>query len=119
MGQENIIMSKSYEFSLKIIKLYKYLTKEEKEYTLSKQLLRSCTSIGANIKESKYAQSSKDFLSKLHIALKEAGETEYWLNLLKDSDYIQEQKFIECNDELKEIIKLLTSITKRIKENIN
>ncbi len=86
--KNNIVADKSYAFALRIIKLYRYLISEQKEYVLSKQILRSGTSIGALIKEAEHAQSKKDFINKMNIALKEANETEYWLMLLKDSDYI-------------------------------
>ena len=88
MAKENIIIDKTYEFSLRIIELYKYLTIEKKEYILSKQLLKSATSIGANVEESRVAQSRKDFLSKMSIASKEARETTYWLRLFINSFYI-------------------------------
>src|SRR5687767_2416556 len=86
--KENLLKEKSYSFALRAIKLYKHLSVESKEYVLSKQILRSGTSIGANITEANRAQSKLDFVHKLSIALKEADETEYWLNLLRDSDYI-------------------------------
>ena len=86
--KENLLKEKSYAFALRTIKLYKHLSITTKEYVLSKQILRSGTSIGANITEANRAQSKMDFVHKLSIALKEADETEYWLNLLRDSDYI-------------------------------
>lgn len=110
--KENLVLNKSKDFTLRIIKLYKYLGIERKEYVLSKQILRSGTSVGANIKEAIYAQSKPDFYSKLHIAYKEANETEYWLELLFESDYINENQFISLNTDNKEIIKLLTAILK-------
>lgn len=109
---ENVILYKSKKFALRIIKLYKYLKLEKKEFILSKQILRSGTSVGANIKESVVAQSKADFYSKLYIALKEANETEYWLELLFESGYIEEQHFKSIYKDCKEIIKLLMSITK-------
>ena len=93
MKRENIVMDKSYAFALRMIKLYKYLNKEQREFILSKQLLRSGTAIGALIKESEHAQSKADFINKMSISLKEANETKYWLMLLKDSDYIPENAY--------------------------
>jgi four helix bundle protein len=84
----NIIKEKSYKFAVRIVKLYRYLTKEKKEYVLSKQILRSGTSIGALVYEAKFAQSKKDFINKLSIALKEANESSYWLLLLSDTGYL-------------------------------
>jgi len=89
--KENILKEKSYKFALRMIKLYKFMTVEHKEFVLSKQVLRSGTSIGANIEESIYAQSKSDFVHKLSIAQKEASETNYWLRLLRDSDYINDK----------------------------
>lgn len=117
MKSDNVVMLKSKAFALQIIKLYKYLCDEKKEFVLSKQVLRSGTSIGANIKESEYAQSKADFNAKLHIALKEANETEYWLELLHESEYIPEEAFNSIYSDNKELIKLLTSITKTLKTN--
>ena len=86
--RESILRNKSYDFALKIVELYKSLTSEKREFILSKQLMRSGTSIGANIREAEFAQSNKDFIHKMSIALKEANETDYWLSILKDSNYI-------------------------------
>jgi len=115
MGK-NIIAEKSFEFALDIIKLYKRLS-ENKEFVLSKQLLRSGTSIGANVQESISAQSKKDFINKLCIAEKEARETKYWLLLIKESN------FIECDynlylNKIEELIKILASIIKTSKNNL-
>ena len=113
---ESIIAGKAYSFALEVMKIYKLLVNERKEYVLAKQLLRSGTSIGANINEAIAGQSKRDFVYKLNIALKEARETNYWLNLLKDSEYINliefETLFKKCN----EIIKMLTSIIMTTKE---
>jgi four helix bundle protein len=114
---ENIVATKSYAFALRIIKLYKYLISEKKEFVLSKQILRSGTSVGANIKEAEHAQSKKDFINKMNIALKEANETEYWLMLLKDSEYISADSFNSIHPDSIEIIKLLASIVKSSKLN--
>ena len=113
----NIIALKSYAFALRIIKLYKYLVAEEKEYVFSKQVLRSGTSIGALIKEAEHAQSKADFVHKMNIALKEANETEYWLMLLKDSEYIDENSFNSIHPENIKLIKLLVSIVKTSRLN--
>ena len=110
-------MNKSYTFALRIIKLYKYLSIEKKEYVLAKQILRSGTSIGALIKEAEHAQSKADFINKMNIALKEANETEYWLMLLKDSEYIDQSSFDSIHPESVELIKLLASIVKSSKTN--
>ena len=110
-------MDKSYTFALRVVKLYKYLVYEKKEYVLSKQILRSGTSIGALIKEAEHAQSKADFINKMSIALKEANETEYWLQLLKDSEYISEQNFKSIHNDSVELIKLLVSIVKSSKIN--
>ena len=117
--RENIVMIKSYAFALRIIRLYKYLITEQKEYVLSKQVLRSGTAIGALVKEAEHAQSKADFLNKMNIALKEANETEYWLMLLKDSEYIDEKSFNSMQEESVELLKLLASIVKTTKENSN
>jgi len=116
--KENILMKKSFSFSKRVIQMYKYLTLEKKEYILSKQLLRSGTSIGANIREGKYAQSDKDFVSKLSISLKEASETEYWLELLED-EYLSKKEVEEIRSDLIEIIRILTSIIITMKKKLN
>lgn len=112
--KESIVRDKSKEFALRIIQLYKYLTMSAamKEYVLSKQVLRSGTSIGANVKEALRGQSRPDFRAKMNIALKEASETEYWLELLHESDYIDDQQFNYLIDNCRELIKILTSIVK-------
>ncbi len=113
MKKDNIIVDKSKAFALRIIKLYKYLVNEEKEFVLSKQVLRSGTSIGANVKEAIRAQSKADFYSKLNISLKEASETEYWLELLNESEYISDKNFESIYEDCQELIKILVSITKK------
>lgn len=112
-------MNKSYAFALRIVKLYKYLTVKKKEYVLSKQLLRSGTAIGALIKESEHAQSKADFINKMNVALKEANEVTYWLMLLKDSQYINEEEFNSIYPASEELLKLLISIVKTSKQNRN
>lgn len=115
---KNIVANKSYAFALRIIKLYKYLISDKKEFVLSKQILRSGTSIGANVKEAEHAQSKKDFTHKMNIALKEANETEYWLMLLKDSEYINVDSFNSIHPDSVELIKLLSSIVKSSKKSL-
>jgi len=114
--KENLLKDKSYRFALRVIKAYKFLSQEQREFVLSKQMLRSGTAIGALIREAEQAQSKADFISKLNISLKEANETEYWLLLLKDSDYIDEKGFISIHKDCVELIRLLISIIKTSKE---
>jgi four helix bundle protein len=110
--EDNLILVKSKAFALRIIRLYKYLCEEKKEFVLSKQVLRSGTSIGANAKEASMAQSKKDFEAKLSIALKESGETEYWLELLHESGFIEDASFESIYADNKELIRIVTSILK-------
>ena len=105
-------------YAIRIVNLYKYLTLTKNEHVLSKQLLRSGTSIGANTRESKNAQSRKDFITKLNIALKEADETEYWLELLFRTEYLDEIQYQSMRNDTIELIKILTSIIKRLKSDI-
>ena len=114
---ESIIDKKSKAFALRIIKLYKQLREVDKEFVLSKQILRSGTSIGANARERKNSQSKADFINKLSIALKEADETQYWLELLYESAIINENIFSSLNNDLKEIIAIITSSIKTAKQN--
>ena len=111
----NTIQEKSRDYAIRIINCYKFLTEEKKEFVMSKQLLRAGTSIGANTRESKNAQSKPDFLSKLNVALKEADETEYWLDLLHATDYLDDKIFNSLNNDCVEIIKMLTAIIKTLK----
>lgn len=113
---DNVIVDKSKFFAIRIVRAYKYLTAEKNEYVLSKQLLRSGTSIGANVKEAIRGQSKPDFYSKLNIALKEASETEYWLEILYETEYIDKKLFESINEDCQELIKLLVSITKTQKQ---
>lgn len=115
MRNENIIEQKSFDFAVRIIKLYKYLSAEKKEFVLSKQLLRSGTSIGANVSEAERAHSKADFFAKMTIALKEANESYYWIKLLKATDYLAEIEYDSLSNDIDEIISILTSITKTIK----
>ncbi len=118
MNKENVVMNKSYAFALRTVKLYKYLVNEKKEYVLSKQLLRSGTSIGALIREGEHAQSKPDFLNKMNVALKEANETQYWIELLRDSSYLSSEESISIYDDATELIKLLASIVKSTKQSL-
>ena len=108
----NAIVVKSKNFALRTIKLYQYLSAEKKEFVLSKQVLRSGTSIGANVKEAIRGQSRPDFYAKLNISLKEASETEYWLDLLYETDYLTAAQFRSLHADCVELLKLLTAITK-------
>ena len=110
---ENIIENKSFDFAVRIVNLYKYLTTEKKEFVLSKQLLRSGTSIGANASEAQMGQSKSDFNAKMYIALKEANETEYWLKLLYKTEYLTKIEFDNIGKDIKEIIAILVSICKK------
>ena len=109
---DNVIVTKSRNFAICTIKLYQYLKEEKKEYTMSQQLLKCGTSIGANVKEALRGQSKADFAAKMNIALKEASETEYWLDILNATNYISDREYKSINDDLIEISKLLTSIVK-------
>ncbi len=113
---ENAVELKGFRFAVRIVKLCKHLRGTKKEYTLSKQLLRSGTSIGANIAEAQQAQSRPDFISKLNIALKEAVETSYWLRLLQATDYLTQTEFQSIFSDCTELEKLLTAIIKTAKE---
>ena len=115
MFNENILHEKSLKFAVRIVRFYQYLCEDKKEYVLSKQILRSGTSIGANIRESKNAQSDADFICKLHISLKEADETQYWLELLKMSEIISDESYDSLNKDVSELIALLTTIIKSMK----
>ncbi len=110
--KESIVQTKSYAFSVKIIELYKFLVSTHKEYVLSKQILRSGTSIGANIEEAIGGQSRKDFLSKISISYKEARETHYWLRLLFDTNYITKEQKEELINDVDELLRILGSIKK-------
>ena len=109
---DNIIEIKSFDFAVRIVKMCRYLNEEKKEYVLSKQLLRSGTSIGANVAEAERGQSRADFLAKMTIALKEANETYYWLRLMYKTALISEKAFQSMENEIKEIISILTAICK-------
>ena len=115
---DNAIKDKSKAFAIRAIRLYQYLTENKREFVLSKQLLRSGTSVGANVREGINAQSKKDFISKMNIALKEAAESEYWLELLYETEYISDKEFNSIYDEAGELNRLLISIIRTAKNNL-
>ena len=119
MKKDNKILDISKAFAIRIIRLYQYLRNEKQEYILSKQLLKSGTSIGANVRESINAQSLEDFIHKLNISLKESNETEYWIELLYETDYINEQQFSSIISDNKEITATLIKIIKTSKAKNN
>ena len=114
----SVIENKSFAFSIRIVKTYQYITKEKNEYVLSKQLLRSGTSIGANVSEGECAQSKADFYAKMSIALKEASETRYWLRLLAGTNYLSTEQFESLEKDIKEIIAILTAICKKTQNSL-
>ena len=114
--KHNVIKDKSYAFALRIVKLYQHLKNTKNEYVMSKQLLRSGTSIGANVREGEYAESKADFIHKMSIALKEANETDYWIDLLYHSEYISDLEYKSLSSDIIEILKLLITIVKSSKE---
>ncbi|MCZ8368067.1 four helix bundle protein [Flavobacterium sp.] len=116
---ENIIKNKSFAFAIRVVKLYQFLCETKKEFVLSKQLLRSGTAVGALVREAEHAESKADFKHKMSIAQKEINESIYWLELLKETDYLTNEQFQSINADAVEIIKLLTSIIKSTKANIN
>ena len=115
--KNDFIFNKAYAFALRVVKLYRYLCGEHKEFVLSKQLLRSGTAIGALLSEAKFAQSKADFINKQNIALKEANESLYWLNLLKDTNYLNQKEYDSIYLQADELVKLLVSSIKKLKEN--
>jgi len=117
MKKDNVIQIKSYDFAVRIVKLYKHLSQEKKEFVLSKQLLRSGTSIGANIEEAIGGQSRKDFFAKLTIAYKEARESHYWIRLLKDTDFLSNKESKSLITDIEEILKIIGSIQKTIRNS--
>ena len=117
--KDKVAKNKSKKFAIRIVNLYKYLSCVKNEYVLSKQILRSGTSIGANIAESECACSPKDFLSKIYIALKECNETLYWLDLLYDTGYLKKSEYDSMMNDCVEIKKILNSTTKTISANLN
>jgi len=117
--RENVVKDKSFGFAIRVVKLYQFLVAEKKEYVLSKQLLRSGTSVGAMIREAEHAETKKDFIHKMAIAQKEINESIYWLELLKETDYLTVSEFESLNKDAIQIIKIITSIIKSTKTNIN
>ncbi|WP_456325450.1 four helix bundle protein [Desulfonauticus submarinus] len=115
-NEKNVILAKSYDFAKQIVKLYFHLSKEKKEYVLSKQLLRSGTSIGANIEEAQAGQSEKDFIVKIQISLKEARETHYWLRLLRDTQFIETKIANSIINDCEELLYILSTILKTAKK---
>ena len=111
----NVIKEKSFAFAVRIVNLYRHLSESKKEFVLSKQLLRSGTSIGANVAEAEQAQSTPDFVSKMSIALKETSETEYWIRLLASTNYITEAESVSILNDCVELKKILVSIVKSSK----
>jgi len=120
MNEKNITLNKSFEFAVRVVRLYKHLCDEKKEYIISKQLLRCGTSIGANINEATAAQSKKDFVAKMSISSKEARETKYWINLLIATDYLSDNDMHTKSliADIEELIKLLTSIVKTSQQGL-
>jgi four helix bundle protein len=117
--KESALTVKSYSFAVRIVGMFQHLTEQKREFVLSKQCLRSGTSIGALVRESAFAESKPDFIHKLTISAKEANETSYWLSLLKDTDYIDENAFNSISKDCDELIKLLTTSIKTSKSSIN
>lgn len=117
MKSDNAVQIKSYDFALRIIKVYKYLSQEKNEFVLSKQLLRSGTSIGANIEESIGGQSKADFFAKVTIAYKEARESKYWIRLLRDSDYLTIEQSSDLLKDVEELLKIIGSIQKTVRNS--
>ena len=115
--KNNVVKEKSFGFAIRTVALYKFLANEKKEFILSKQVLRSGTAIGALVREAEQAESKKDFVHKLAIALKEANETEYWLELLYKADYLGDAEYKSIHNDIVELLKLLTSIIKTSKGN--
>ena len=118
MTESETVAARSRQFAVRIVRLYQYLCDEKKEYILSKQLLRCGTSIGANIAERTCAFSRREFLSKMYIAFKECNETLYWLTLLKETDYLTEQEYLSIKADCDILYKMLSSITKTLRETI-
>ena len=116
--KENLLVEKSLAFSVRIVKLYKYLNSEKQEFIISRQIMRSGTSIGANINEANYAQSKADFISKMHIALKETAETEYWINVLSMSEYLEEDLSKSMLNDCIQIKQILISTINTAKDSL-
>ena len=118
LNSENTVVEKSFEFAVRIVKLYRFLCDTRNEYVMSKQILKCGTSIGANVAEAQKGQSKADFTAKMQISLKEANETEYWLRLLHRTEYITKEQFVSMHRDVNELIALLSSICKSSKETL-
>ena len=116
--KKNNVRDKSFTFAVRVVKLYQYLCEQKKEFVLSKQLLRCGTSVGAMVREAEHSESKADFIHKMAIAQKEINETIYWLELLKETDYLTDEQFNSINTDAIEIIKILTTIIKNTKANL-
>ena len=119
MKKDNVIQDKSYAFAIRTVNLYRFLSEQKREFVLSKQLLRSGTSIGANVEEGIGGQSEKDFYSKLNISYKEARETHYWLRLLRDTHYLSEEETLSMLNDCEELLKIIGTIIKTMKVKFN
>ncbi|ADQ17074.1 four helix bundle protein [Leadbetterella byssophila] len=117
--RDNVVKNKSFVFAVRIVKLYQYLCEQKKEFVLSKQLLRSGTSVGAMVREAEHAESKTDFKHKIAIAQKEINEALYWLELLQATNYLNDEQFKSIHKDAEELIKLITSILKTTKNNLN
>ncbi len=117
MAANSLTLDKSKDFAIRIVRLYKYLCKEKREYVMSKQLLRCGTAIGANLSEAIYGVSRNDFLAKAYISLKECAETKYWLEILNKTGFLSDNEFIRINEDCTELIKLLSSTVKTTRQN--
>lgn len=116
--KENIVREKSFSFALRIVKLYQFLSEKKREFVLSKQLLRSGTAIGALVREAEQGESKPDFIHKVAIALKEANESDYWIELLHQAGYLNETEYLSIRSDLAELLKMLTAIIKTTKANL-
>lgn len=117
--RENIVKNKSFAFAVRVVRLYQFLCEQKKEFVLSKQLLRSGTSVGAMVREAEHAETKNDFKHKMGIAQKEINETIYWLELLNETNYLTKEQFESMNTDAVEIIELITAILKSAKSNIS
>ena len=113
----SFVFDKSKRFAVRVVRLYNYLRDEKKEFVIAKQVLRSGTSIGANLAEAEYGYSRRDFANKLYVALKECAETLYWLELLHNTDYLSDKQYVDLKDDCDEIRKMLASATKTLKDD--
>jgi four helix bundle protein len=115
--ENNVVAQKSYAFAVRIVRLNRYLVSEHNEFVLSRQVMRSGTAIGALVREARFAQSRKDFIHKLSIALKEANETDYWIDLLHDTQYLSSRMYDDIKKDIDELVRLLVSIVKTSKQD--